>query len=191
MSKKKCECFYLGLYPDSSDMMFGLTHKSIHMPKGNYYRLDGHVKSPFRHLIYPVPDDKHGGLGIHATLDASGSVRFGPDVEWLDPDDVSTPSEIDFKPNESREEEFYRSIRSYWRDLPDGALSPDYAGVRPKLWHPKHSLPLQQDFVIAGPKQHGVKGLFHLMGIESPGLTSSLALAEVVAHQVAAAEDQL
>ena len=168
--------------------------------------MDGHSESPFHHLIYPVPDDDaQGGLGVHATLDGNGQVKFGPDVEWLDPDLVTSPNEIDFNPNMARQQEFYNSIRSYWPDLPDGSLSADYAGVRPKLWHPKkllsqhgrgtnnnnrnnNTVPVFHDFVIAGPKQHGVRGLFHLLGIESPGLTSSLALAELVAEQVAEAE---
>ncbi|KAL7563211.1 hypothetical protein ACA910_014485 [Epithemia clementina (nom. ined.)] len=180
-------------HPPSSSSPW--TPPTQYFAKGNYFRLE--AKSPFHHLIYPVPDEKRGGLGVHATLDSASCVRFGPDVEWLDPDIVTTPDQIDLKPNASREAEFYDSIRSYWPELPDGALSPDYVGVRPKLWHPQRNgkknstLAFYQDFYIAGPEQHGVKGLFHLLGLESPGLTSSLAIAEIVAHKVAEAKAQL
>uniref|UniRef100_A0A7S3P388 L-2-hydroxyglutarate dehydrogenase, mitochondrial n=1 Tax=Amphora coffeiformis TaxID=265554 RepID=A0A7S3P388_9STRA len=151
--------------------------------RGNYFRLVG-VASPFSHLIYPVPD-RRGGLGVHATLDRSHQVKFGPDVEWLDSD--ADPNHMEYVPNVDRAVSFYDSIRKYWPDLPADALQPDYVGVRPKMLHPSQTdhMPFQ-DFVIAGPKQHGVAGLVHLFGIESPGLTSSLAIADYVADIVAA-----
>lgn len=150
--------------------------------KGNYFAFKG--KSPFQHLIYPLPDPR-GGLGVHATLDANNQVKFGPDVEWLDPS--LDPSEIDYTPNEVRREEFYESIRAYWPDLQDGSLIADYVGIRPKLSHPSvfsdHMLHFQ-DFIIAGPDDHGFRNCFHLLGIESPGLTSSLAIANHIAKVV-------
>jgi L-2-hydroxyglutarate oxidase LhgO len=149
--------------------------------RGNYFRLTG-IPSPFSHLIYPVPDHR-GGLGVHATLDRSHQVKFGPDVEWLDLD--MSAGELDYQPHVDRSAVFYESIRRYWPDLQDGALQPDYVGVRPKLSHPQ--LPQHNpfhDFVIAGPKEHRVPGLVHLFGIESPGLTSSMAIAEYVCDLV-------
>jgi len=145
--------------------------------KGNYFRLQG--KSPFSHLIYPVPDPR-GGLGIHATLDANNQVKFGPDVQWLDPD--IEPDGIDTNPDAARGRSFYDSIRQYWPELQDDALTPDYAGIRPKLTHPDlvdGALPFR-DFRIARPEDHGVPGLIHLFGIESPGLTSAMAIADYV-----------
>ena len=131
--------------------------------KGSYFALSG--PSPFRHLVYPVPVP--GGLGTHLTLDMMGRAKFGPDVEWVD-----TPS-YDVEP--SRAQQFYKAIRRYWPDLADGALIPDYAGVRPKIHGPDAAA---ADFVVQGPKDHGVAGLVNLFGIESPGLTSALAIAE-------------
>lgn len=154
--------------------------------RGTYFRLQQQQQPrAFSHLIYPIPDSK-GGLGVHATMDLQGQVKFGPDVEWLDADD---PDTIDMKPDASRAELFYQSIRTYWPDLKDGALVPDYTGVRPKLQHPSlfptgQSMPFQ-DFVVAGPETHGVAGLVHLFGIESPGLTSSMAIADYVAKLIA------
>ncbi|PTW58773.1 L-2-hydroxyglutarate oxidase LhgO [Breoghania corrubedonensis] len=139
----------------------------IHRIKGNYFALSG--KSPFEHLIYPVP--VHGGLGTHATLDLSGRIKFGPDVDW------DAPATLDVDP--ARAETFYDAVRSYWPGLPDGALAPDYAGIRPKLTTRGEPA---RDFVIHGPETHGVAGLVSLFGIESPGLTSSLAIADHVAH---------
>ncbi len=134
--------------------------------KGNYFRLTG--KAPFSRLIYPIP--VAGGLGTHMTLDLAGRARFGPDVEWID--------SLNYAVDPRRGDSFYGAIRRYWPDLPDGALAPDYAGVRPKLG-PAGSPNL--DFRIEGPAQHGVPGLVNLFGIESPGLTSCLAIAEHVA----------
>jgi len=134
--------------------------------KGNYFSLSG--ARPFRHLVYPMPDS--AGLGIHATLDMDGSTRFGPNVEWVD-----VPA---YDVDAAMAEEFYGSIRSYWPGLADGSLTPGYAGVRPKLVGPGSKA---ADFVIEGPRTHGCEGLVNLLGIESPGLTSSLAIGELVA----------
>ena len=134
--------------------------------KGNYFTLAG--QSPFSHLIYPVPEA--AGLGVHLTLDLGGQVRFGPDVQWVDsPDDTQVQPE--------RGDAFYAEVRKYWPDLPDGALQPAYAGIRPKISGPGESA---RDFCIQGPKDHGIPGLVNLFGIESPGLTSCLAIGEAV-----------
>jgi len=134
--------------------------------KGNYYTLER--RAPFSRLVYPVPEP--GGLGVHVTLDLGGRARFGPDVEWVDA--------IDYRVDPARAERFYAAIRRYWPGLPDGALAPGYAGVRPKI--SARGEPAA-DFVVQGPGEHGVPGLVHLFGIESPGLTASLALADDVA----------
>jgi L-2-hydroxyglutarate oxidase LhgO len=136
-----------------------------HYAKGNYYSLAG--RSPFTHLIYPVPEA--AGLGVHLTLDLAGQARFGPDVEWI--------AEIDYDVDLRRADGFYRAIRDYWPGLRDGQLAPGYAGIRPKLNGPGKPA---SDFLIQGPAEHGVQGLVNLFGIESPGLTASLALAEHV-----------
>ncbi len=140
--------------------------------KGNYFTLTG-VKAPFTRLIYPAPEK--AGLGVHVTIDMGGQAKFGPDVEWVD-----EPKNLDVDPR--RAEKFYAAIRRYWPGLPDGALSPGYAGMRPKLQAPGEPA---QDFTIQGPREHGVKGLVNLFGIESPGMTASLAIAEHVAELVA------
>jgi L-2-hydroxyglutarate oxidase LhgO len=132
------------------------------LAKGNYFGCLG--KPAFSHLIYPAPVE--GGLGTHVTLDLAGRMRFGPDVEWIDRESYEVAP--------SRADSFYASIRRYWPGLPDGALVPDYAGVRPKLTGPGEP---PADFCIDGPAEHGLAGLVHLFGIESPGLTSSLSLA--------------
>jgi L-2-hydroxyglutarate oxidase LhgO len=134
--------------------------------KGNYFSLA--MRAPFRHLIYPVPVP--GGLGTHLTLDLSGRARFGPDVEWID--------SINYDVDPARAALFYQAIRRYWPDLPDESLQPDYAGIRPKIAPPSAGT---QDFFIQGPADHGIAGLVHLFGIESPGLTASLAIADYVA----------
>mmetsp|Transcript_13808 Transcript_13808/g.20966 ORF Transcript_13808/g.20966 Transcript_13808/m.20966 type:complete len:267 (-) Transcript_13808:60-860(-) len=146
--------------------------------KGNYYRLQGQ-KSPFQHLVYPVPE--RGGLGVHATIDLGGNTRFGPDVEWI-AKDLFNPDEIDLSVDPTRSDKFYSEVRKYWPALNDGALVPDYCGIRPKLGHPvKTDGPsVKADFKIEGEKDHGIKGFVNLLGIESPGLTSSLAIAEMV-----------
>lgn len=139
--------------------------------KGNYYALSG--KAPFSRLIYPAPQD--AWLGVHLTLDLGGQARFGPDLEWLD---VQDPMGIDYSVDPTRAEGFYAEVRRYWPDLPYGALQPAYSGVRPKLYGPGQKAP---DFRVDGPLDHGIEGLVNLLGIESPGLTSSLAIAEHVA----------
>lgn len=133
--------------------------------KGNYFTLSG--RSPFSRLIYPVPVP--GGLGVHLTIDLGGQARFGPDVEWIDA--------IDYTVDPTRSDSFYEAVRRYWPDLKDGALQPGYAGIRPKIV-PKGAP--GQDFVVQGPQTHGIPGLINLFGIESPGLTASLAIAEHV-----------
>jgi len=138
--------------------------------KGNYYALAG--RSPFARLIYPVPEP--GGLGVHLTLDLAGQARFGPDVEWLD---VDSPDAIDYSVDPARSAAFYAAIRRYWPGLKDGTLAPAYSGVRPKLQGPGGPA---SDFMLQGPEAHGVGGLVNLFGIESPGLTASLAIAAAV-----------
>jgi L-2-hydroxyglutarate oxidase LhgO len=139
--------------------------------KGNYYSLPG--KAPFSRLIYPAPAD--AWLGVHLTLDLGGQAKFGPDLQWLD---VARPEDIDYTVDPGRGESFYAEVRRYWPDLPDGALQPSYSGVRPKIHGPDELAP---DFRIDGRQLHGVPGLVNLFGIESPGLTSALAIAEYVA----------
>jgi L-2-hydroxyglutarate oxidase LhgO len=138
-----------------------------HYAKGSYFTLVG--RSPFARLIYPVPEA--AGLGVHLTIDLGGQARFGPDVQWVD-----DPQDLEVDP--ARGDAFYAEVRKYWPALPDGALQPAYAGMRPKIHGPGATG--ATDFVIQGPAQHGVAGLVNLFGIESPGLTSSLAIAEYV-----------
>ncbi len=145
----------------------------LYFAKGTYFTLAG--KSPFAHLIYPVPVP--GGLGTHSTLDLGGQTKFGPDVAWVDAPDY------DIDP--ARAVLFYAAIRRYWPDLPDGALQPGYIGIRPKLTGPDEAK-YAADFVIQGPAEHGVAGLVNLYGIESPGLTASLAIADEVAARLEA-----
>jgi len=137
--------------------------------KGNYYSLSR--RSPFSRLVYPVPEP--GGLGVHVTLDLAGQARFGPDVEWVE--------RIDYGVDPKRAERFYAAIRRYWPGLPDESLAPGYAGIRPKTVGPGEPAP---DFAVQGPRVHGIPGLVHLFGIESPGLTSSLALAAIVLNEL-------
>jgi L-2-hydroxyglutarate oxidase LhgO len=138
----------------------------LQLGRGNYFTVA--ARSPFHHLIYPVPHA--AGLGIHATLDLGRRVRFGPDVEWVD--------RIDYSVNVSRAPLFYEAVRRYWPRLADGALLPDFTGIRPKLHGPGEPQP---DFRIEGAAEHGLAGLVNLLGIESPGLTSSLAIGDYVA----------
>jgi L-2-hydroxyglutarate oxidase LhgO len=138
--------------------------------RGVYFTLAG--RSPFRHLVYPVPEA--AGLGVHLTLDLAGQARFGPDVEWIDG--------IDYSVDPRRGERFYAAIRRYWPGLADGRLQPGYAGIRPKISPPGAPA---ADFLIQGPAEHGVPCLVNLYGIESPGLTASLAIAEQVAALLA------
>ncbi|WP_296493428.1 NAD(P)/FAD-dependent oxidoreductase [Rhodoferax sp.] len=138
--------------------------------KGNYFTLA--ARAPFSHLIYPVP--QAAGLGVHLTLDLGGQARFGPDVQWVDaPDDLTV--------DPARGDGFYAEVRKYWPGLPEGALLPGYAGIRPKISGPGEAA---CDFMIQGPREHGVPGLVNLFGIESPGLTSCLAIADRVSGLV-------
>jgi L-2-hydroxyglutarate oxidase LhgO len=139
------------------------------LAKGNYFGCLG--KPAFSHLIYPAPVE--GGLGTHLTLDLAGRMRFGPDVEWIE--------EEVYEVDPNRAELFYASIRRWWPGLPDGVLTPDYSGIRPKLTGPGEP---PADFVIDGPAEHGLPGLVHLFGIESPGLTCALSIAEDVAQRL-------
>jgi L-2-hydroxyglutarate oxidase LhgO len=137
--------------------------------KGSYFTLTG--RAPFTRLIYPIPG--HAGLGVHLTLDLGGQAKFGPDTEWIDREDYSL--------DPRRAEVFYEAVRRYWPSLPDGALAPGYTGIRPKISGPHEPA---ADFAIAGPAAHGVPGLVNLYGIESPGLTASLAIAEEVLRRI-------
>ncbi len=153
----------------------GVAARILHFPqgmipsaffaKGSYFALTG--RAPFTRLIYPVPEP--GGLGVHLTLDLGGRARFGPDVEWVD--------QIEYSVSVQRAERFYEAIRAYWPALIDGALQPAYAGIRAKIAGPGSR---DADFLIQGPATHGVEGLVNLFGIESPGLTSCLAIATEV-----------
>ncbi len=147
----------------------GLDAPTGYLAKGSYYSLQG--RAPFQRLIYPVPEP--GGLGVHLTLDLGGQARFGPDVEWVDHENY------DVDPR--RADGFYAAIRRYWPGLPDGALVPGYAGIRPKITGPGQP---GADFRIDGPAHHGRRDLVQLFGIESPGLTASLAIGEHVAGLV-------
>jgi len=142
------------------------TIPALSYAKGNYFALLG--RAPFSHLVYPVPEP--GGLGVHLTLDLGGQAKFGPDVEWVERPDYAVDA--------ARAGRFYAAIRTYWPDLPDGALTPGYAGVRPKLPGAGGAA----DFISQGSKTHGVDGLINLYGIESPGLTSALAVGDHVAR---------
>ena len=137
----------------------------LHLARGCYFTMSG--KSPFQHLIYPMPDGT--SLGVHVTLDISGQTRFGPDVEWIDT--------IDYNVDPARGDAFYDAVRRYFPTLPDNALQPGYSGIRPKIQAPGEPA---ADFVIEGPEHHGIPGLVNLFGIESPGLTASLTIAKYV-----------
>lgn len=139
------------------------------LAKGNYFKLQG--KAPFSRLVYPVPEP--GGSGVHITLDLQHQARFGPDVEWVE--------DIDYEVDPRRGDTFYAAIRSYWPGLPDNALIPDYCGFRPKISGPGEPA---ADFRIDGPEAHGLEGLVALYGMESPGLTSSLAIADEVVERL-------
>ncbi len=139
----------------------------LHLAKGNYFALSG--RPPFSRLVYPMPEP--GGLGIHFTIDVAGAGRFGPDVEWVD--------HLDYNVDPGRGPSFQQSIERYWPGLDPGRLQPAYAGIRPKIERPGGS---GSDFIIQGPADHGCAGLINLFGIESPGLTASLAIARHVAR---------
>lgn len=144
---------------------------TAHYAKGNYFTLA--AKAPFSRLIYPVPEK--AGLGVHLTLDLGGQAKFGPDVQWVD-----DPTDLLVDPQ--RGDAFYAEVRKYWPELADRALQPGYAGMRPKINGPHEAV---ADFMVQGPAQHGVPGLINLLGIESPGLTSALALADEVCQRLA------
>ncbi len=144
---------------------------TAYFAKGNYFTLSG--RAPFTRLVYPVPEP--GGLGVHLTLDLGGQAKFGPDVQW-----VSGPEDLGVDP--ARGQAFYAEVRKYWPALPDGALIPGYAGMRPKISGPGQPA---ADFMIQGSAGHGIEGLVNLFGIESPGLTSSLAIGARVAEMLA------
>ncbi|MQA67424.1 MAG: FAD-dependent oxidoreductase [Alphaproteobacteria bacterium] len=147
-------------------MIIGIPSNAIppcYYAKGNYYSLVG--RPPFKHPIYPVPEK--AGLGVHVTVDLGGQVRFGPDVEWIE--------EIYYDVDPARAEVFYDAVRRYYPDLADGAITPGYSGIRPKLQAPGEPA---RDFMVQGPEGHGVAGLVNLFGIESPGMTASLAIAD-------------
>lgn len=141
----------------------------LHLAKGDYFSLQG--RSPFSHLIYPAPE-KHG-LGIHLTLDLAGQARFGPDVSWIEKEDYTVDAQ--------KAAIFATAIRRYWPDLPDNALQPAYAGIRPKPHAPGAA---SCDFMLSTEAEHGLPGLTNLFGIESPGLTASLALAEYLTQHL-------
>ena len=156
--------------PAIAQKIEGLSKDQIpkaHFAKGNYFSLSG--KSPFTHLIYPIPEP--GGLGVHLTLDMAGQAKFGPDVEWLD---IENEEQIDYTVNPKRSEGFYEAVRRYWPELKDNSLQPDYSGVRAKIVPPNT---LAGDFCFNTPQDHGLQGLYNLYGFESPGLTSSIAIA--------------
>ncbi|CAM8934265.1 unnamed protein product [Rhodiola kirilowii] len=163
----------------------GLTKETFpchYYARGCYFTLSNTKSPPFSHLIYPIPED--GGLGVHVTLDMNGHVKFGPDVEWIGPvDDVSSfLNRFDYSVRADRAEKFYPEVRKYYPNLKDGSLEPRYSGIRPKLSGPNKT---PTDFLIQGGDVHGVPGLLNLFGIESPGLTSSLAIAEYIAARLA------
>jgi len=171
----RCRCLVnaAGLYaPALAQAIDGVPRETIppaYFCRGVYFSLAG--QAPFRRLVYPVPPP--GGLGVHITVDLAGQARFGPDVEWI--------SEVDYTVDPARGDAFYAAIRTYWPGLRDGALQPGYAGVRPKISGPKEPA---ADFVVQGPETHGVPGLINLYGIESPGLTASMPLADEVVRQL-------
>jgi L-2-hydroxyglutarate oxidase LhgO len=171
----RCRCLVnaAGLYaPALAHTIDGVPRETIppaYFCRGVYFSLAG--RAPFRRLVYPVPPP--GGLGVHITVDLAGQARFGPDVEWI--------SEVDYSVDPARGDAFYAAIRTYWPRLRDGALQPGYAGVRPKISGPKEPA---VDFVVQGQEIHGVPGLVNLYGIESPGLTASMPLADEVLRQL-------
>lgn len=149
------------------DFEYGAEVPPLHLCKGSYFTLPG--KSPFSKLIYPVPEKSGAGLGVHSTIDLGGQVKFGPNVEYVEKEDYAVTADLAAA--------YHSSICRYYPALKERALVPAYAGIRPKLQGPGDPV---KDFVIQGPHEHGVAGLVQLFGIESPGLTSSLALAERV-----------
>ncbi|BEP35200.1 NAD(P)/FAD-dependent oxidoreductase [Variovorax sp. V59] len=163
------------LAPELARRFEGLPSAAVptaYFAKGSYFTLSG--RAPFSRLVYPVPEP--GGLGVHLTIDLGGQAKFGPDVQWVQSAD-------DLVVDPARGDGFYAEVRKYWPALPDGALIPGYAGMRPKISGPDEPA---RDFMIGGPESHGVRGLVNLFGIESPGLTSSLAIGRYVERLLAA-----
>jgi L-2-hydroxyglutarate oxidase LhgO len=148
---------------------FSMTAPTPYFAKGNYFALN--AKAPFSRLVYPMPET--GGLGVHITIDLNGRARFGPDVEWIDT--------LNYDVDAKRADVFYDRVWAYWPGLPDGALVPDCSGIRPKITAPGEAA---ADFRIDGPEVHGVPGVVHMFGIESPGLTASMTLADMVADRI-------
>lgn len=175
-TKIRCRFLVIAAGHDASRLALNLLPGQPHLvpqvyaAKGHYYLLSG--RAPFQHLVYPMPS--HGSLGIHYTLSVAGEAKFGPDIEW-----VADPNYAFDDPDGARLRSFETSIRRYWPDLPDGALRPGYTGLRPKLSRAGEPA---RDFAIHGPETHGVGNLVALYGIESPGLTASLAIGEIVAR---------
>ena len=163
--------------PAVAQKIEGLSKEQIpkaYFAKGNYFSLSG--KSPFNHLIYPIPEP--GGLGVHLTLDMGGQAKFGPDVEWLN---IDLEDQIDYTVDPKRGDGFYEAVRRYWPGLKDGSLQPDYSGVRAKIVPPNSPA---GDFCFSTPQEHKMQGLYNLYGFESPGLTSSLAIARYLEAQI-------
>ena len=171
----RCRCLVnaTGLYaPALARAVDGIPRETIppaYFCRGVYFSLTG--PAPFRRLVYPVPPP--GGLGVHITLDLAGQARFGPDVEWI--------AAVDYTVDPARGDAFYAAIRTYWPELRNGVLQPGYAGIRPKISGPEEPA---VDFIVQGPEIHGVSGLVNLYGIESPGLTASMPLADEVIRQL-------
>jgi len=171
----RCRCLVnaTGLYATAlARSVNGIPRETIppaYFCRGVYFSLTG--PAPFRRLVYPVPPP--GGLGVHITLDLAGQARFGPDVEWI--------AAVDYTVDPARGDAFYAAIRTYWPALRNGALQPGYAGIRPKISGPEEPA---VDFILQGPEIHGVSGLVNLYGIESPGLTASMPLADEVIRQL-------
>jgi L-2-hydroxyglutarate oxidase LhgO len=163
-------------YSNASDTVLPSAYEQACYAKGSYFSYSGKV--PFSHLVYPVPEP--GGLGVHLTLDMQGMAKFGPDVEWLSIDD---PNEIDYTVDPGKKDKFFNEVRKYWSTVNADKMQADYSGVRPKLSGPGEPA---ADFLIEGPNDHGIAGLINLAGIESPGLTSSLAIANYVSDLVRA-----
>lgn len=153
----------------------GLVRFHVHYAIGHYYTLAG--PSPFRHLVYPVA--REAALRVHVTLDLGGQCKFGPDIAWRE--------EVDYSFDDESERSFYAGIRRFWPDLRDGSPQPGYTGIRPRLAGPDALQNTATDFVIQGAETHGVKGLVNLLGIESPGLTSSMAIGKYVATMLESA----
>jgi len=161
-----------GLHANKLAAMYQTDTPKLHFCRGLYFSYSG--KNLFKHLIYPVPEKNTVGLGIHATLDLAGQVKFGPDTHYLDSIDYSFPEGSALLETRQR---WAKAIQSYYPDIEIERLTPSYAGIRPKLSGAKGAA---KDFVIEGPNQHDLDNLIHLLGIESPGLTSSLAIAKYV-----------